>query len=203
MRNPIRNPGRRDLIREVGTIALMFVAILAARSSLADHYVVPSGSMEYTLFPGDRVVVDKRAYGLRLPFTQVELAPGDEVRRGDVVIFDSPADGTRLVKRVVAIGGDRVSLEDGQLSINGRPVGVPGMRSIEMFDSKSVRLRLDHGGGPDVETAVPDGYLLALGDHRGNSRDSRYFGLIPEDDVYAQAIAVYYRRDEGLVWRPL
>jgi signal peptidase I len=196
-------PARRNLLREFGGLALMLVAILAGRSSLADHYVVPSGSMEYTLLPGDRVVVDKRAYGLRLPFTRVELASGGEVRRGDVVIFDSPTDGTRLVKRIVAIGGDRVSLEDGHLRINGRPAAAPGVPAIESFDGKAVRLRLDHGGGPDMNTVVPDGQLLALGDHRGNSRDSRYFGLIREDEVYARAIAVYYRRDEGVVWRPL
>ena len=193
----------RGLVREAGVVALMIVAILGGRSSLADHYVVPSGSMEYTLFPGDRMIVDKRAYGLRLPFTRVELVSGDAVRRGDVVIFDSPTDGTRLVKRVVAVGGDRVSLEDGQLTINGSPAAAPGAPAVEILGGKPVRLRLDHGGGPDLDIVVPDGQLLALGDHRGNSRDSRYFGLVPESEIYARAIAVYYRRDEGVVWRPL
>jgi len=203
MMNRKRVDTHRGLVREAGVVALMIVAILGGRSSLADHYVVPSSSMEYTLFPGDRMIVDKRAYGLRLPFTGVELVSGGEVRRGDVVIFDSPADGTRLVKRVVAVGGDRVSLENGQLTINGNTAAAPGAPAVEILGDKPVRLRLDHGGGPELDIVVPDGELLALGDHRGNSRDSRYFGLVPESEIYARAIAVYYRRDKGVVWRPL
>ena len=193
----------RAVGREVLVIGLMLLGILAGRSSLADHYVVPSGSMEHTLYPGDRVVVDKRAYGLRVPFTRFELADGDPVRRGDVVIFDSPVDGTRLIKRIVATGGDKVAIRNGQVAINGQALLLAAEPAIEGYGDKRVRLRLDHGGGPDFGTTLPEGTLLALGDHRGNSRDGRYFGLIDERDVYARAVAVYFRRDEGLVWREL
>ncbi len=191
------------VIRELGILALLLGGILSVRSSLADHYVVPSGSMQHTLQPGDRVVVDKRAYGLRLPFTKVQLAEVNAVARGDVVIFDSPADGTRLIKRIVAVGGDHVRLRDGHLTVNGRPLSEPGQSGAEAFGTRLVLPRLDNGGGPDFVTTVPEGMLLALGDHRGNSRDSRYFGAVPEREIYGRAIAVYYRRDEGLVWRDL
>lgn len=184
-------------------LALMLGGILAARSTLADHYVVPSGSMEHTLYPGDRVLVDKRAYGVRIPFTRIELHEGRAVERGDVVIFDSPGDGTRLIKRIVGVGGDRVSLRNGRIAVNGIPLTDAADPRIERFGSRAVNLKLDSGGGPDVEVFIPEGQLLAIGDHRGNSRDSRYFGLVQEEAVYARAVAVYWRRREGPVWRGL
>jgi signal peptidase I len=192
-------PFRSELLR----FLFIVLAIFAARSSLADHYYVPSGSMEYTLLAGDRVVVSKLAYGLRLPFTDVEIVDGAPVRRGDVVIFDSPQDGTRLIKRVVGVGGDTVSLIDGLLRIDGRPLtGDAG--SVEDYGDVVARLNLEHGGGPALdEIDIPPGMLLAIGDHRGRSLDGRYFGLVPAAAVYGKALAVYRRRDEGFVWRPL
>lgn len=88
------------LKKEAMPMAVMLGLLLAARDTLANHYQVPSGSMEPTLMPGDRVVVDMRAYGVRLPFTNKELLHTGEPQRGDVVVFNSPLDGTRLIKRV-------------------------------------------------------------------------------------------------------
>lgn len=188
---------------ELPQILLIIVLILAARSSLADHYYVPSGSMEYTLMPGDRVVVSKLAYGLRVPFTTIEIGSGAAVERGDIVIFDSPRDGTRLIKRIVGIGGDTVSIEDGHLTINGAALAT-GSGDSEMFGERVAALNLHDGGGPDIESAaIPPHMLLAVGDHRGSSLDGRYFGLVEEDDVYGKALGVYRRRGEGFVWNPL
>jgi signal peptidase I len=179
-------------LREYLPFALMVVGLLAARSSFADHYLVPSGSMERTLLPGDRVLVDKQAYGLRLPFTLVRLGHGAAPARGDVVVFDSPADGTRLIKRIVAVGGDTVEVRNGRALINGRP------------EDRSAQVDLRFGGGPDIApTRIPAGQVLALGDSRGNSFDSRFFGLVPEGEIYAKAVRVYYRSDAGFVWLPL
>lgn len=189
--------------REAMVIGAMVVGILAGRSTLADHYYVPSGSMEYTLLPGDRVFVDKRAYGLRIPFTTIELFAGDPVRRGEVVIFDSPKTGVRLIKRIVAVGGDSVLLEDGRLAINGEWLASVESDDIEIFDGKSVALNLRDGGGPSVETVIASGQLLAIGDHRGSSADSRYFGTVSEDDIYGRAIAIYYRSGDGFRWSEL
>jgi len=189
--------------REAMVIGVMVVGILAGRSTLADHYYVPSGSMEYTLLPGDRVFVDKRAYGLRIPFTTIELFAGDPVRRGEVVIFDSPKTGVRLIKRIVAVGGDSVLLEDGRLAINGEWLASLENDDIEIFDGKSVALNLRDGGGPSVETVIASGQLLAIGDHRGSSADSRYFGTVSEGDIYGRAIAIYYRSGDGFRWSEL
>jgi signal peptidase I len=195
----------RRVAKDVATVAAIALMVTAARSSLADHYVVPTGSMEYTLLPGDRVLVDKTAYGLRLPFVGVELLETGSPERGDVVVFDSPETGTRLVKRVVAVGGDVASLRDGHLSINGVPMGIDGpWDDAERFGTHLAQLNLSAGGGPDISTVrVPPGYLLVIGDFRGNSRDGRFFGLIPEDRVYGRAVSVFHRRDEGFVWLSL
>jgi signal peptidase I len=186
---------------EIVQLALIVVLLLAFRSSFADHYHVPTGSMEYTLMPGDRVVVDKTAYGIRIPFTTVDLFAAASPTRGDVAVFDSPVNGDRLIKRIVAVGGDIVALTDGQLSVNGVPLG----DSVsEAHGEHRALLNLIDGGGPDIESLiVPDGTVLALGDHRGNSQDGRFFGPVPEDEIVGRALGIYYRRGEGFTWREL
>jgi signal peptidase I len=170
---------------------IVSVLVMAARSSLADHYIIPSGSMEYTLVPGDHVFVDKLAYGLRLPFTNIEFSRGQVPKRGEVIIFDSPTDGTRLIKRIVAQGGDYVSLIDGELRINGHSMRDPGTPDLERFGEHLARLNLSYGGGRNVSgRMIPLGQLLVVGDSRGNSKDGRYFGLIPEDLPYGLAKSV-------------
>jgi len=191
------------ILREVVVLGLLVVGILAGRSTLADHYYVPSGSMEFTLKAGDRVFVDKRAYGLRIPFTGIEITKGDDVRRGDIVIFDSPRDGKRLIKRIVAIGGDNVVIQDGHLAINSEWLAAPDNDEIELIGEKVVQLNLADGGGPALTTTLQDGMVLAIGDHRGNSVDGRIFGAFSEDEIYGRAVAIYYRRETGFSWLEL
>ena len=194
-------------ISELISLAIVLAAVTAARSSLADHYYVPSGSMQYTLMDHDRVIVNKMAYGFRIPLTKIDLFGSSTPERGDIAVFDSPEDGTtRLIKRIVAIGGDRVSVVDGQLSINGQPLGD---RMVEHFGEREALLNLtsqpsyNRGGGPNFEGVVPPGMVLAMGDNRGNSNDGRKFGFIDEHELFGRAIAIYYRRGDGFTWRPL
>lgn len=193
-----------SLRREVAPMLLLLALMLLARSSFANHYVVPSGSMQPTLEPGDRVVVDMTAYGVRLPFTDIAVVERGAPRGGEVAVFKSPLDGTRLVKRVVAVGGDEVSLRGGLLVVNGVALADPSLPAVERFEGRLARLDLGDGGGPDIPwLRVPPGKLLVLGDHRGDSADGRVFGLVDADAVYARALGVYWRRGEGPVWKPL
>ncbi|HJR68446.1 MAG TPA: signal peptidase I [Gammaproteobacteria bacterium] len=186
---------------EIISLAIVLAAVTAARSSLADHYYVPSGSMEYSLMPGDRVVVNKMAYGFRIPLTKIDIFGSSTPGRGEIAVFDSPEDGkTRLIKRIVAIGGDHVSVANGQLSINGEPLGD---RRVEHFGDREALLNLRSGGGPNYEMDVPTGMVLAMGDHRGNSNDGRKFGLIDERELFGRAVAIYWRTGEGFTWQPL
>jgi signal peptidase I len=161
---------------EILPLLLILLLVTAARSSLADHYYVPSGSMEYSLMPGDRVIVDKTAYGIRVPYTKFDLIATNEPVPGDVVIFDSPLDETLLIKRVVAVAGDQVSLTNGRLVVNGKTMEIPLQENVEEFTNHEALLNLQQGGGPDIEgIVVPTG----------------------------KAVAVYYRRGKGFVWRKL
>jgi signal peptidase I len=181
---------RRSGGRSWAQMGVVFALLLTARASFADHYRVPSGSMEPTVHVGDHIVVAKAAYGLRVPLTSVYLASYDVPKRGEVIVLSSPADGTVLLKRVVATEGEVVSVRDGRVSIGGRAVADdPG--SLEL------------GGGPDFgPVKVPEQKLLVLGDNRGNSRDGRELGFIDRAAVLGRAVAVV-QRDGKLTWDPL
>ena len=200
-----KDPGKyKRLIREFRSIAVMLGLLMLARTSFANHYIVPTGSMEHTLMPGDHVVVDMSAYGLRVPFTDISVWDRGRPQRGDIAVFKSPADGERLIKRVAAVGGDRVSVVGGHLSINGRPLAADALPDVELFGGHRAELNLDRGGGPDVfDAVIPAGQVLVMGDHRGDSFDGRYFGLIPAKALYAKATYVYWRSGDGLVWKKL
>ena len=187
--SPSRLHGWRGEVFRIGFALLL---LLGFRSAFANHYLVPSDSMQPTLRPGDRVLVDMRAYGYRAPFTHARLL-------GD----GQPVRGERLIKRVVAVGGDVVAVRDGHLSINGRNVALPGRVDAEQLGSRIYRLDLSRGGGPDAVGRVPDGQVLVMGDARGNSHDGRMFGLLPAEAFYARAVAVYWRSGEGPVWQRL
>lgn len=195
-------------LRRIGTELLILAAVvvvsLAARSALADHYYIPSESMENSLLVGDRVLVNKTAYGLRIPFTDIKLLERGSPQRGEIVIFDSPESGVRLIKRIVAIGGDEVRVERGRLIINGESIESENAADIEVFGERIAPLNLGAGGGPNMDTTtVPEGSVMVMGDNRGNSRDSRAFGFIPVDQIYGHAFRLYYRRGDGFVWRPV
>ena len=202
--NVKQGSGKRSrILGEARSILVMLVLLTIARTSFANHYTVPSGSMEYTLMPGDHVLVDMSAYGLRVPFTDITLLERGQPQRGDIALLKSPADRTRLIKRVVAVGGDRVSLVDGHLSINGVAMATT-VPDVEWFGARRVQLNLDQGGGPDVlDATIPAGQVLLVGDHRGNSEDGRFFGLVPAKSLYARATRVYWRSGEGFVWKHL
>src|SRR5699024_6238441 len=151
--SPQPSRGRRALAwtrAEVLPLLALVLLMLVARSSFANHYHVPSGSMQPTLQPGDRVAVDMRAYGWPLPFTTRDLVQVRDPVPGEVVVFSSPQDGTRLIKRLVAVGGDTVEVADGRLRINGEALASGPLRAVELFPGRSVPLDLRHGGGPDV-----------------------------------------------------
>ena len=105
----------RKLVRELASVAAAALVVLLARSSLADHYVVPTGSMEPTVFAGDRVIVHKAAYGWRVPLTQQWFIEGTDPSPGEVVVLEAPDSGEVLLKRVVAAPGDLVAVRSGRL----------------------------------------------------------------------------------------
>jgi signal peptidase I len=187
----LRASWRKDLI----AIAAAAAVVLVGRSSLADHYHVPTGSMLPTIVENDHILVNKAAYSLRLPFSQVRIAEFRGPARGDVVVLESPESGIVLLKRVVAVPGDLVQVQDGKLLLNGKPVPVEVQkdRIVEALGGGH-GLRLEDGGGPDFgPVKVPEDSYLVLGDNRGNSRDGRYFGFVKRSALLGRAISVLAR----------
>jgi len=206
---PEPSSSRKRTFQEILGLALAATLLLSARSSLADHYKVPTGSMEPTVLPGDYIFVAKAAYGLRVPFTRAEIVDRGSPQPGDVVVLDSPVDGTTLLKRVIGVGGDKIEVKGGRIVVDGtmapvhRSVLKGDKQMLEQLGDVSHPIELRNGGGPDWgPRLVPKGKVLVMGDHRGNSLDGRIFGLVEEDSVRGKAKAVYLR-DWDLGWRPL
>lgn len=197
-------PRPRRIAREIASVTAAAAVVLFARTSLADHYIVPSGSMEPTVQVGDRILVDKLAFGVRLPLTDTYVRAGEDPRPGDVVVLASPEDGRTLLKRVVAAPGDTVRVVDGVVERDGRPARIEldgGAR--EWLGGAPHALSLDSGGGPDFgPITVPPGMFLVLGDHRGNSHDGRAFGLVRRDAIHGRARRVFLR-DGRATWQAL
>jgi signal peptidase I len=199
------------LWREYRATLLFLLLMVCFRSAWADWVTVPSGSMNPTILEGDRLLVDKHVFGLRIPFTRVHLTAGEAPSRGDIVVFDSPRDGTSLVKRVVGVPGDVITLDDERLIVNGQGArytieDVQGLRRLLTATAAQHPLLLREAGlGASHEVmllpgraaprsfgavVVPEGMYFMMGDNRDNSADSRYFGFVPRRDIMGRATRV-------------
>jgi signal peptidase I len=191
--------------REVLQLLVMTAVVFSARASFADHYRVPSGSMEPTVQVGDQICVNKLAFGLRIPASESYLVRGAEPERGEVVVFTSPDSGEVLLKRLVALPGDRVQVERGRLIINEQPVPIHADESgvVEELAQHPHLLGTAFGGGPDFgAVTVPADHYLMLGDNRGNSRDGRFFGWVERKALLGRAAAICVREGRP-VWKAL
>jgi len=178
-------------------IVLMFVF----RSAMADWNVVPSGSMKPTILEGDRILVNKMAYDIRIPFTHISLVRLNEPARGDIIVFDSRASDNRLVKRVVGLPGDKVAMRDNILWINGEEIAY---KDISPTDKLEELPGLDHIVRTQIPGSrlssfspvkVPAGHYLVLGDNRDNSIDSRVIGFVPRDEIVGRSRTVVWSTD--------
>ncbi|ULU23988.1 signal peptidase I [Dyella terrae] len=197
----------RLLANNKGFLTFM-LCMFVFRSAVADWNVVPTGSMQPTIEIGDRIVVDKAAYDIRLPFTHVSLLHRADPQRGDIVVLDSKTADERLVKRVIGVPGDQIALVQNHLYVNGkaadyRPIQVSGIHAdredpaiyaIEDTGAMqhAVRWSLAAQGhtndfGP---VTVPANQYLLLGDDRDHSADSRYFGFFPRKEITGRATRV-------------
>src|SRR6187549_674844 len=122
---------KKKVLNEIRIFALMLLVVTSLRSALADWNDVPTGSMKPTIQEGDRVVVNKLTYDLKVPFTTIEVLKWSDPKRGDIVVLFSPVDGTRLVKRVVALPGDRVAMYDNQLYVNNKAAQLSTFQSTD------------------------------------------------------------------------
>ena len=200
---------------------VLFLCLIGIfRSAIAEFNPIPSGSMRPNLLEGDVVLVNRTAYNLKLPLTDVVLARLGEPARGDVVTFFSPEDGKRMIKRLIALPGDVVEMRDERLIINGKdanyvltghaiePPGgaqVPALLVDEAMDGKRYSIQVvPQLAAPRsfAPVTVPKDQYMMLGDNRDNSADSRYFGLVPRDLLIGRAERVLLSADYQGNWAP-
>ncbi|GAC1513486.1 MAG: hypothetical protein NVS1B3_17960 [Candidatus Dormibacteraceae bacterium] len=173
---------------------------------LAQPFRIPSESMVPTLLVGDFLLVDKQVG--REPFW-TPLAPANQVRRGDLIVFHYPVDPTlHLVKRVVGLPGDRLHLKDGRVVVNGQPLAEP-YTIFRPAAADTFRDNFPHftAADPGVDSrwwlemrtlvhegdlTIPAGHFFVLGDNRNDSEDSRYWGLVPASAIVGKPFVVYF-----------
>lgn len=193
-------------LKENRGLILLVILMVAFRSAIADWNTVPTGSMKPTIVEGDRIFVNKLAYDLNLPLTHVSLHHISDPHRGDIVVFDSAAADKRLVKRVIGLPGDTLELRNNKLIINGKAARYSRTRQVreylmttEFLGGVKHQIKLDplnqtpySNFGP---VTVPEGFYFMLGDNRDHSADSRYYGLIPRNEIVGKADKVILSLD--------
>jgi signal peptidase I len=183
---------------------ILFILLMSIfRSAIADWYTVPTGSMQPTIKIGDRIIVNKMAYDLKLPFSQFSLLTTGEPQRGEIVVFESKAADNRLIKRMVGLPGDVVKMSNETLYINDKALNykitkqnTQQLLATEQLDSVVHSIRIDKSGSDQLSNfgpiTVPEGHYLVLGDNRRNSSDSRVYGFVPRHELKGKATAIAF-----------
>ncbi|MGO2242544.1 MAG: signal peptidase I [Halomonas sp.] len=205
----LKEPWPVDYARSFFPVLLI---VLVVRSFIVEPFQIPSGSMRPTLEVGDFILVNKFAYGLRLPVVNTRFIDVDDPERGDVMVFRFPDEpSVNFIKRVVGLPGDRIRYEGKQLYINDEPIAKELAEEGPEASPEQLLLAETLGGadhfvynnprdpGPQMrEVEVPAGHYFMMGDNRDHSNDSRYWGFVPEENIVGRAFAVWMHWDGGL-----
>lgn len=211
----IERPRDPVLIEYSRSLFPVLLIVLLFRSFLFEPFKIPSGSMIPTLLVGDFIVVNKFAYGLRLPVAHTRIVPMGEPERGDVVVFRYPVDSkVNFIKRLVGLPGDTITYRDKQLYVNGERATLQdqgrfgsndvkcatprsdAMRMTETLGAVSHDLLIHEGSGSrDGQWEVPEGHYFVMGDNRDRSNDSREWGFVPEANLMGRAVGIWLNFD--------
>jgi signal peptidase I len=192
-------------------------AVLVLRSFLFEPFQIPSGSMIPTLNVGDFIVVNKYAYGLRLPVLGTKILPVSEPQRGDVMVFIPPHDPHYFIKRVIGLPGDHIQYKNKTVYVNGEPLPQELVGPVEAEPGTVLSRETVNGLVHDIHTMpvrnflprsfdwlqpegaiIPEGHYFMMGDNRDNSSDSREWGVVPEENIVGKAVAVWMHKEPGL-----
>jgi signal peptidase I len=199
----------------------IFLIVLLLRSFLVEPFRIPSGSMMPTLLIGDFILVNKYDYGIRLPVLNSRVVELGSPERGDVIVFRYPEDPSiPYIKRVVGVPGDTIEYRNKVLYINGEElrqdnkgtyIGVgAGTNQTGTLVRSEVLNGVEHEILIDprrpaqrVENTVPEGHYFVLGDNRDNSKDSRFWGFVPDENLIGRAFMIWMNWDSkngGIAW---
>ncbi len=167
---------------------ILIAAVLAMfiRTFIAQPFKIPSSSMVPTFMPGDRIFVNKLAYGAKVPFTGMRLPGYEEPSTGDIVVFTSSVEEKKyLVKRYIASGGETVEIKDGAVLVDGNPLEEGAAAEFFYYNRGEFAPR-------GVVLRVPEGKFYVLGDNSANSMDSRYWGFVPKENIVGKAFMIHW-----------
>jgi signal peptidase I len=190
--------------RENRQFLFLLACIFLFKSAVADLSSISGASMQPTLLDGDKVWVNKLAYDIRVPFTEISLANLAEPERGDIVIIDSAEAGKRLVKRIVGLPGDALYLQNNNLVVNGEPAryqviseDVDSVVLLEQLPNYAHEAMLSnrYSSGNYPTVIVPEGHYFVLGDNRDQSADSRAYGFVPREEIIGRSRSVVFSLD--------
>ena len=201
---------KETLPESIAGIASVLVVGLFILTFIVQHFEIPSRSMEYTLLVGDHVFVDRLT-----PLGKGKLSwvlPYREIHRGDTAVFLSPAQpGMYLVKRIIAVPGDRIHLHDGVVYLNGVRQAEPYVVRNGTYDTYRDEFpsafsygigQLAPGWSTTLEEnihngdlVIPPNHYFAMGDNRDNSLDSRYWGFVPKENIIGRPLIVFWSFD--------
>jgi len=179
---------KRSAVREWIEAALVaaFLAFCIIRPFIVQAFKIPTGSMRPTLLEGDLILVNKFIYGAKIPFTRLRLPGLREPKRGDVIVFIYPEDKKKdFIKRLAGLPGERVEIKSGTIYINGEPLLRADFNKRYYYNRGDI---LKEG----EELIVPEDSFFVLGDNSGSSKDSRYWGFVPKDNILGKAIVIYW-----------
>ncbi len=206
--------------KEAKSIFWIVFLVLAFRSTFFEPFRIPSGSMIPTLLIGDFILVNKMAYGLKVPFSDwytdpIYIYQGEKPKRGDIIVFKYPKDpNVNYIKRVVGVPGDTVEMINKVVYVNGKPIvgkELDPKKYMEDMDDKFVGYNLQflqvkdgehiHTIMQDVDQTyktdytkrtVPPGHYFVLGDNRDFSYDSRFWGFVPFENIRGKALLIWF-----------
>jgi len=181
------NSQQKTVVREwVESIVIAFILALFIRTFIVQAFKIPTGSMRMTLVEGDRILVNKLRYGPKVPFSDKRLPGFGVASRGDIIVFVYPEDKKRdFIKRLIAFSGETVEIREGDIFINGSMIEDPVIKNAYYYNRGNF-------GEAGKQIVVPPGHYYVLGDNSGSSKDSRYWGFVPEELVIGKAELIYW-----------
>lgn len=186
------NMGRKQKGKVRETIESILIALFFAlliRTFIVQAFKIPSGSMEPTLLVGDYLLVTKFTYGYNIPFTKKRILTFKKPERGDIIVFRYPVDPDKdFIKRVIAVEGDEVIIQNKRVYINGRELVVPSAVYRDSYILPKELSPRDNFG----PIKVPKDSYFVMGDNRDSSLDSRFWGFVHISDIKGKAFIIYW-----------
>jgi len=183
----VQQTRKKSVLREwIESIIIAFLLAMIIRTFLVQAFKIPTGSMRPTLMEGDLILVNKLIYGAKVPFTDLRMPALRQPKRGDVVVFIYPEDEKKdFIKRLAGLPGEKITIKNGTIFIDGKAL-------LDAAFSQRFYYNRGDFAKEEEEIIVPAESFFVLGDNSASSKDSRYWGFVPQNNILGEAILIYW-----------